>query len=165
MFNKLSGWGGSASADQASPRSQEAQPELNLQPESTIPQDSEMEGQRKHRHRHHHRDGTQEEDMQAQEGNVVRERHMVQGAEQALSYLDGIPQESGTPIQSGEVLPQVTTPTTPTYRESTLAVYQPPSATSHHSNQAPAGSTALVTVKSISQEERDRQIHEENMRK
>lgn len=164
MFNKLSGWGGSAAADQEAPVSQEidqtAQAELQTTPTKHM---MESGGKQKHR-KHHHRevDGTQEDGVFLQEGTVVKENTLVQGAEQSLHYLDGLPVE--TPSR---VLPQETTTTyvqqevmTPSPRaERTLAVYEPPRA------EAPAASTTLVTVKSISAEERDRQIHEENLRR
>lgn len=110
----------------------------------------------KHKHRkHHHRevDGTQEEGVLTQDATVINERPMVQGAEQSLHYLDGVPQETTTTYVQQEVM-------SPSPRaERTLAVYEPPRA------EAPAASTTLVTVKSISAEERDRQIHEENVRR
>jgi hypothetical protein len=169
---KFSGWGGSAAADQESPVTQSEAPisqefDQATQVESqTTPTKHMMEsGKHKHRHHHHHRevDGTQEEGVLMQEGKIIKERPLVQGAEQSYAYLDGVPVDSSLtslPTQETSNTYVQQEAATPSPRaERTLAVYEPPR------NEAPAASTTLVTVKSISAEERDRQIHEENLRR
>jgi hypothetical protein len=162
MFNKLSGWGGSAAADQEAPVSQEFDQAAQAESETTPTKHMMESGKHKHRkHHHHHRevDGTQEEGVLAQEATVIKERPMVQGAEQSLHYLDGVPLETSLPQETTTTYVQQEVMTPSPRAERTLAVYEPPRA------EAPAASTTLVTVKSISAEERDRQIHEENMRR
>ncbi|GAQ78502.1 hypothetical protein KFL_000140210 [Klebsormidium nitens] len=160
MFNKLSGWGGSAAADQEAPVSQEIDQAVQTESETTPTKHMMESGKHKHR-KHHHRevDGTQEEGVLAQEATVIRERPMVQGAEQSLHYLDGVPIDTSLPQETTTTYVQQEVMTPSPRAERTLAVYEPPRA------EAPAASTTLVTVKSISAEERDRQIHEENLRR